>query len=101
MSSGYWGNWSIGKWTEYFAFRDSSASVQDLFVLSGLTDTDYTGEIKVMVWAPMHPCEVQAHAYIAQLIYFWAQLVLASHVDRGTTEFGSTEAPQILWTQKV
>lgn len=91
-------NGQLGNGLSALLLGRSSATVQGLFVLPGLIDADYTGEIKIMLWTSMPPCEVPAGANIAQLIYFWAKLVPAASVNRGGTGVGSTGAPQILRT---
>lgn len=74
----------------------SPTTVQGLFVLPGLIDTAYTGEINIMVWTPMPPCEVPAGAYIAQLIYFQSQSLSAVPVDRGAPEYYGYKRCQML-----
>jgi len=56
---------------------------QGLFVLPGVMDTDFLGEIKIMVWTPMPPCHVPSGACIAQLTYFYAQRVPVIDKERG------------------
>lgn len=79
----------------------SSATKQGLFVLPGLIDADYEGEIKIMMWTPSSSCLVPAGAKIAQLIYFRACLPRTATKQRGARGSGSTGAPQICWSQSL
>lgn len=46
----------------------SSASMMGLFVLPGVIDADFTGEIQVMVHTPFPPIQITKGQRIAQLI---------------------------------
>uniref|UniRef100_A0A8C3KKL8 dUTPase-like domain-containing protein n=1 Tax=Calidris pygmaea TaxID=425635 RepID=A0A8C3KKL8_9CHAR len=46
----------------------SSTTKMGLCVLPGIIDSDYRGEIKIMVWTPNPPCTIAAGERIAQLI---------------------------------
>ncbi|RLV98435.1 hypothetical protein DV515_00010853 [Chloebia gouldiae] len=71
----------------------SSASMLGLFVLPGVIDADYEGEIKIMVYTPFPPMKIEKGQRIAQLIplpqtvSYIAPSQLASCHDKG---FGST-----------
>ncbi|KFP94640.1 hypothetical protein N329_05321, partial [Haliaeetus albicilla] len=78
----------------------SSTTLRGLFVLPGIIDADYEGEIKIMAWTLVLPCTVPAGSKIAQLVYFSPQTPNASQVVRGTGCFGSTGMPEIYWTQQ-
>ncbi|RLW00890.1 hypothetical protein DV515_00008547 [Chloebia gouldiae] len=71
----------------------SLPSMLGLFVLPGIIDADYEGEIKIMVYTPFPPMKIEKGQYIAQLIPL-PQTVshispsqATSHHDKG---FGST-----------
>lgn len=81
--------------------RRSSTTLRGLFVLSGIIDADYEGEIKIMAWTLVPPCTVPAGSKIAQLVYFLPQTPNASQVVQGTGCFGSTGMPEIYWTQQL
>ncbi|NWY63283.1 POK9 protein, partial [Chionis minor] len=91
----------LGKGKSVLLLGRSSATLQGLFVLPGLIDSDYTGESKIMVWTPTPPCSVPGGTPIAQLVYFDACPPAASHPARGAAGFGSTGVPQIFWAQPV
>ncbi|NXA13166.1 POK9 protein, partial [Sapayoa aenigma] len=46
----------------------SSVSIMGLFVLPGVIDADYTGEIQVMAHTPFPPLQIQKGQRIAQLV---------------------------------
>lgn len=52
----------------------SSVTQMGLFVLPGIIDADYTGEIKIMLCTPTPPCSVPVGSPIVQLIYFQPNL---------------------------
>ncbi|NXJ48652.1 POK9 protein, partial [Spizaetus tyrannus] len=81
--------------------RRSSTTLRGLFVLPGIIDADYEGEIKIMAWTPVPLCTIPAGSKIAQLVYFSPQTPNASQVVRGTGCFGSTRMPEIYWTQQL
>ncbi|NWT03871.1 POK9 protein, partial [Mionectes macconnelli] len=71
----------------------SSITLSGLFVLMGLIDADYTGEIKIMVYTPYPPICVKKGQRIVQLIPL-PQLVKGmtplKQEDRGQHSFGSS-----------
>ncbi|NWV99537.1 POK9 protein, partial [Machaerirhynchus nigripectus] len=80
----------------------SSTTLMGLFVLPGVIDADFLGEIKIMVWTPFPPCTVSRGSKIAQLIFFTALMSINTvQKQRGEEGFGSTGAPQIFWTQQL
>ncbi|RLV63648.1 hypothetical protein DV515_00018059, partial [Chloebia gouldiae] len=71
----------------------SSASVMGLFVLPGVIDADYTGEIMIMAHTPFPPIRIQQGQRIAQLLplpQLSKGIVPAHGVKRGKGGFGST-----------
>ncbi|NWX64392.1 POK9 protein, partial [Promerops cafer] len=80
----------------------SSITLSGLFVLPGVIDSDFVGEIKIMAWTPFPPCTAPQVTRVAQLIPF-------PHNSPSTAEehkkrvggFGSTGAPQILWVPAI
>uniref|UniRef100_A0A8B9MD46 Peptidase A2 domain-containing protein n=1 Tax=Accipiter nisus TaxID=211598 RepID=A0A8B9MD46_9AVES len=91
----------LGGNTSVLLIGRSSTTLQGLFVLPGVIDADYQGEIKIMVWTPMPPCFVPAGSHIALLVVFNIQPSLASAKTRGSGGFGSTGVPHIFWAQWV
>ncbi|KFU90248.1 hypothetical protein M959_01396, partial [Chaetura pelagica] len=81
--------------------RRSSVTLQGLFVLPGIIDADFTGQIAAMVWTPSPPVTIPAQSHIAQLVPFVAQVHNADQVERETGGFGSTGEAQVFWTQAV
>ncbi|NWI54513.1 POK9 protein, partial [Calyptomena viridis] len=79
----------------------SSTTLQGLFVLLGVMDADYKGEIHIMAWTPNPPCTIAAGSRIAQLILFQAIVPQSAACDRGAGSFGSTGQPVIAWTQSL
>uniref|UniRef100_A0A452IVE2 dUTPase-like domain-containing protein n=1 Tax=Gopherus agassizii TaxID=38772 RepID=A0A452IVE2_9SAUR len=67
----------------------SSMSKQGLFVLPGLIDADYTGNIGIMVRALFPPVNIAAGTGIAQLIPFRSSVPKAKLTERGSHGFGS------------
>ncbi|KGL97099.1 hypothetical protein N301_14331, partial [Charadrius vociferus] len=83
----------------------SSTTLLGLFVLPGVIDADYTGEIKIMLWTPQPPCFIPAGTRLAQLVPF-----PTSHRPEDYTPlcdkregkgFGSTGLPVIYWMKQV
>uniref|UniRef100_A0A452H6X5 dUTPase-like domain-containing protein n=1 Tax=Gopherus agassizii TaxID=38772 RepID=A0A452H6X5_9SAUR len=72
----------------------SSMSKQGLFVLPGLIDTDYTGNIGIMVRALFPPVNIAAGTRIAQLIPFQGSVPKTKLTERGSHGFGSTDSSQ-------
>uniref|UniRef100_A0A452HU88 dUTPase-like domain-containing protein n=1 Tax=Gopherus agassizii TaxID=38772 RepID=A0A452HU88_9SAUR len=72
----------------------SSMSKQGLFVLPGLIDADYTGNIGIMVRALFPPVNIAAGTCIAQLIPFQGSVPKTKLTERGSHGFGSTDSPQ-------
>ncbi|NXS31619.1 POK9 protein, partial [Pomatostomus ruficeps] len=79
----------------------SSTTLAGLFVLPGVIDADYTGEIKIMAWMPTLTCMIPQGAQIAQLVFFIAVQTPSVDNVRGNAGFGSTGPPQICWAQQV
>ncbi|NWZ17700.1 POK9 protein, partial [Agelaius phoeniceus] len=71
----------------------SSATMMGLFVLSGIIDADYTGEISIMVYTLFQPLRIEKGQRIAQLIPLQqlAKTVPPRQAQsRGEHGFGST-----------
>ncbi|NXE17058.1 POK9 protein, partial [Lophotis ruficrista] len=82
----------------------SSNTMQGLFILPGVIDSDYTGEIKIMLWTPQPSYFITSGVKLAQLIPFKDSLdteMPASRGERGNQGFGSTGNPEIYWTQHI
>ncbi|NWR55736.1 POK9 protein, partial [Bucorvus abyssinicus] len=74
---------------------------QGIFVLPGVIDADFTGQIKIMVWTPAPPVTILSGSRIAQLIPFVAQVPKAMPQVRGDSGFGSTGSAAIYWALDV
>ncbi|NXW66956.1 POK9 protein, partial [Eurystomus gularis] len=85
----------LGHGLSVLLIKRSSTSKQGLFVLPGLIDEDFTGNIGIMVRALFPPIHVAAFTKIAQLIPFKSAVPKTSTKERGTGGFGSTGTPQI------
>ncbi|NXA67090.1 POK9 protein, partial [Mohoua ochrocephala] len=71
----------------------SSASLLGLFVLPGVIDADYTGEIMIMAYTLFPPVSISKGQRLAQLVPLpqtTQSLAPASGKTRGEGEFGST-----------
>ncbi|NXU60052.1 POK9 protein, partial [Turnix velox] len=71
----------------------SSSSIMGLFVLPGVIDVDYNGEIQIMAYTPFPPLKVEAGQRIAQLLplpQISKGLPPAKQGPRGPNGFGST-----------
>ncbi|NXS64504.1 POK9 protein, partial [Brachypteracias leptosomus] len=71
----------------------SSTSMMGLFVLPGVIDADYTGEIMIMAHTPFPPITVEAGQRIAQLIplpQLSKAITAAGGSTRGSQGFGSS-----------
>lgn len=73
-----------------------------LFVIPGIIDSDFFGEIKIMAWTPFPPWTVPQGIRIAQLIPFSNDLTpIAGEHKEGVGGSSSTGTPQILWVQTI
>ncbi|NXM05201.1 POK9 protein, partial [Tyrannus savana] len=71
----------------------SSLPLTGLFVLPGIIDADYTGEIKIMLYTLFPPVKITQGQRIAQLIplpQFTSKMCPITKNDRGEKGFGST-----------
>uniref|UniRef100_A0A8U8BQ08 Uncharacterized protein n=1 Tax=Geospiza parvula TaxID=87175 RepID=A0A8U8BQ08_GEOPR len=71
----------------------SSATMLGLFVLPGVIDADFTGEIYVMVYTPFPPIQIEKGQRIAQLVpleQMTKSLPPRQSQSRGEWGFGST-----------
>ncbi|NXH53149.1 POK9 protein, partial [Rhabdornis inornatus] len=71
----------------------SSATMMGLFVLPGVIDADYTGEICIMAHTPVPPTRIEKGQRIAQLVplpQFTQHLDPINKDQRGESGFGST-----------
>ncbi|NXQ93363.1 POK9 protein, partial [Sagittarius serpentarius] len=79
----------------------SSTRRKGLFVLPGVIDTDFTGQIQIMVWTPIPPVNIPAASRIAQLVPFKACVPHALEQNRGEGSFGSTGEPDVFWALEI
>ncbi|NXD86806.1 POK9 protein, partial [Halcyon senegalensis] len=73
----------------------SSATKKGVFVLPGVIDSDFSGQIKIMVWTLSPSVNILAKTKIAQLVPFRAQTKNSEALERGEEGFGSTGKPQV------
>ncbi|NXB35954.1 POK9 protein, partial [Eulacestoma nigropectus] len=100
IPTGIWG--PLGDSQAALLLGRSSTTIQGLFVLPGIIDADYTGEIKIMLWTPTPPCIIKKGSTLAQLIP--SQMNSKPHRDivyRGSRGFGSTSSPLVSWVQQI
>ncbi|NWI61545.1 DUT nucleotidohydrolase, partial [Calyptomena viridis] len=74
----------------------SSTSKQGIFMLPGVIDADYSGNIKIMVSTLYPPVSIPAGSKIAQLVPFKACVPQTGEKIRGDQGFGSSGTPQVL-----
>ncbi|TRZ08216.1 hypothetical protein HGM15179_018893 [Zosterops borbonicus] len=76
----------------------SSTSKQGIFVLPGITDADYVGNIGIMVQTLRPPIHRPKRTRLAQLIPLKAQVPKQGVMVREDGDFGSTGTPQVMFT---
>ncbi|NWS39781.1 POK9 protein, partial [Probosciger aterrimus] len=74
----------------------SSTSRKAVFVLPGVIDADFTGNIGIMVQTCAPPINIPKGSKIAQLVPFESKVPHAGQEVRGDHGWGSTGQPQIL-----
>ncbi|TRZ07615.1 hypothetical protein HGM15179_019492 [Zosterops borbonicus] len=79
----------------------SSTSKQGIFVLPGLIDADYMGNIGIMLQAMSLPVYIPKGTRLAKLIPFRAQVPRKGASSRGDGGFGSTGTPQVMFTMPL
>ncbi|NXW70646.1 POK9 protein, partial [Hirundo rustica] len=95
-------NGPLGQGWSALLLGHSSTTLVGLFVLPGVIDADFSGEIKIMIWTPFPPCTISQGSKIAQLVFFTMPLSTNTVQKwRGEEGFGSTGAPQIFWTLQL
>uniref|UniRef100_A0A8C0BZ93 dUTPase-like domain-containing protein n=1 Tax=Buteo japonicus TaxID=224669 RepID=A0A8C0BZ93_9AVES len=68
----------------------SSAMTQGIIVYPGVIDSDYQGEIKIMLASMQIPCTILANTKIAQLILLPCWVPQNMQNNRGDSSFDST-----------
>ena len=79
----------------------SSLSLQGISVVPGIVDSDYTGEIKVLISLPAKTVQINKGQRIAQLLllpYYQTRKTLTSQA-RGPRGFGSSDLA--FWMQEI
>ena len=79
----------------------SSLSLQGISVVPGVVDSDYTGEIKVLISLPTKTVQINKGQRIAQILllpYYQTRRTLSSHA-RGPKGFGYSDLA--FWVQKI
>ncbi|KAF1537507.1 hypothetical protein FQV19_0011467, partial [Eudyptula minor] len=61
---------------------------QGLFVLPGVIDSDYTGQVQALLRTPSPPVFIPAGSRIAQLVPFKSMVCNRDSVTWGAGEFG-------------
>ncbi|KAF1550413.1 hypothetical protein FQV19_0015986, partial [Eudyptula minor] len=61
---------------------------QGLFVLPGVIDSDYTGQVQALLWTPSPPVFIPAGSRIAQLVPFMSMVCNRDSVPQGAGGFG-------------
>lgn len=91
---------SLGKNIHALLIGHFSATKLGLFVLPGVVDSDYEGEIQIMLWTPVPPFFIPAGQYIVQFIPF-SNKTPSGKGKHGTNNFGSTGQPQVFWACSI
>ena len=79
----------------------SSLSLQGILVVSGVVDSDYTGEIKVLISLPAKTVQINKGQRITQLLllpYYQTRRTLSSQA-RGPRGFRSSDL--VFWVQEI
>ena len=79
----------------------SSLSLQGISVVPGVVDSDYTGEIKVLISPPAKTVQINKGQRIAQLLlllYYQTRRILSSQA-RGPRRFGSSDLA--FWVREI
>lgn len=80
----------------------SSITLQGIFALPAVIDTDFLGQIKAMIWTPSPPVHIPKNTRIAQLVPFKSQTPRSEPVRRGSGGFGSTgQEAKIMWALEI
>ncbi|NXI98811.1 POK9 protein, partial [Psophia crepitans] len=79
----------------------SSTTLQGLFILPGVIDANYNGQIHALAWTPSPPVTIPAGSRMAQLVPFKACVSRASNTVQGASGFGSTGLPELYWTLQI
>lgn len=98
IDSALWG--PLGHGLSALLMGRSSVSRRGVFVVPGLIDADFCGNIKIMVYTLHPPISIPKGEKIAQLIPFEAQVPYQGRQERGSGSFGSTGQPAVLLTKK-
>uniref|UniRef100_A0A8B9E565 dUTPase-like domain-containing protein n=1 Tax=Anser cygnoides TaxID=8845 RepID=A0A8B9E565_ANSCY len=72
-----------------------------LFVLPGIIDADYNGQIQATAWTLSPPLSIPKGSRIARLIFFRAVVPKAVDAIRGAAGFGSTGFPKAFWAANI
>ncbi|NXW97804.1 POK9 protein, partial [Larus smithsonianus] len=91
----------LGRGLSALLIGRSSTTAQGLFVLPGVIDADYIGQIQAMVWMPSPPVSIPTGSRIAQLVPFTSSVPHANLKERGAGNFGSTGAPEIYLAHQI
>ena len=75
-------------------------TTKGILVQPGVVDSDYQGEIKIMLRA-LRYCIFPAQTHIAQLLLIPYKVPNTPEVVRGEHGFGSTNNQSIFWTASI
>uniref|UniRef100_A0A8V5FRF6 Uncharacterized protein n=1 Tax=Melopsittacus undulatus TaxID=13146 RepID=A0A8V5FRF6_MELUD len=88
VNSVLWG--PLGRGLSMLLIRHSSVSRHGFFVVPGLIDADFRGNIKLMVYTLCPPVTIPKGEKIVQLILFEAKVPCQGEREWGSGGFGST-----------
>uniref|UniRef100_A0A8V5GZ61 dUTPase-like domain-containing protein n=1 Tax=Melopsittacus undulatus TaxID=13146 RepID=A0A8V5GZ61_MELUD len=94
VDSVLWG--PLGRGLSVLLIGHSSVSHCGIFVVPGLSDADFHGNIKLMVYTLCPPVTIPKGEKIAQLVPFEAKVPCQGERERGSGGFGSTDHPEVL-----
>ena len=78
----------------------SSITTKGIFVQSGVIDSDYQGEIQIMLKASGYHI-IPAQMHIAQLLLLPYIISKTQNTMRGEGSFGSTDNQSVFWTESI
>uniref|UniRef100_A0A8B9BIR1 dUTPase-like domain-containing protein n=1 Tax=Anser brachyrhynchus TaxID=132585 RepID=A0A8B9BIR1_9AVES len=95
------GRGPVGNGCSALLLGRSSITLTGLFVLPGIIDADYNGQIQATAWTLSPPLSIPKGSRIARLIFFRAVVPKAVDAIRGAAGFGSTGFPKAFWAANI
>ncbi|XP_033929708.1 deoxyuridine 5'-triphosphate nucleotidohydrolase-like [Melopsittacus undulatus] len=99
VDSALWG--PLGRGVSALLIGHSSVSRRGIFVVPGLIDADFRGNIKIMVYTLCPPVTIPKGEKIAQLIPFEAKVSCQGEQKQGSGGFSSTGQPEVLLAKEI